>query len=219
LPPRRRHVHDGSGERSDGGCRSDATGPWNGQPLGRGRLDHANGDACQHELDVHHDRRARRRLRRRGELRSAVVGRRTGHEAPVTTWRWICSVRSRTCCESLATCSVRSVFCWRRVSVFCAKSSRCFASASDQILSRSAWRVCASRMSGAAYAACRLNARLRRIKGYGSKLTRSANPLKTIHTTTITVWLMRYCGVPKKRATRSAKAPNAPAPNVAPRCA
>jgi hypothetical protein len=54
-------------------------------------------------------------------------------------------------------------------------------------LSRSACRVCASRISGAAYAACVENARFRRMNGYGSQCWTIAIELSRIQTATTIV--------------------------------
>ena len=47
-------------------------------------------------------------------------------------------------------------------------------------------------------------ARFRRMNGYGSQWRMTAIELRMIQNTTMTVWPTMYCGVPKKRAARSA---------------
>ena len=57
--------------------------------------------------------------------------------------------------------------------------------------SRSACRFCASRISGAAYAACVENARLSRMNGYGSQRSCTAVMFSRIQTITMIVWMAR----------------------------
>ena len=77
--------------------------------------------------------------------------------------------------------------------------------------SRSSWRFCASRISGAAYAAWVEKARLSRMYGYGSQWWMYATELSTIQKITNTVWPTRYLPVPRNRARPSENRPNASA--------
>src|SRR6266511_6224146 len=52
------------------------------------------------------------------------------------------------------------------------------------------------------------------MKGYGSQCATIAIELSAIQTTTTSDWPAMYCGVPKNRAARSARRPNASAPNA-----
>ena len=72
LPPRRGHVQDGADIRPPGRCRQHTSRARHRQPLRGRRLDHANGNARQHERHSAHDWRAGGRLhqgsRRLGNL-------------------------------------------------------------------------------------------------------------------------------------------------------
>ncbi len=103
---------------------------------------------------------------------------------------------------SVATCSVRSLSCVvsvvldssssssLSVSPFIAVSSSVWPLSirSEWSLSRSAWRVCASRISGAAYAAWVEKIRFSMMNGFGSQWWISAIELRTIQARTMSVW-------------------------------
>ena len=115
-------------------------------------------------------RPARHRAARRGSLRGVASA------LCCVSSAWISRVSFATCSVRSLSCCVSAVFdssSWTSLSVcrFAASSSRvCFLSIiSPCSLSRSACRVCASRISGAAYAACVEKARFSRMNGYGSQ--------------------------------------------------
>src|ERR1700684_2586494 len=83
--------------------------------------------------------------------------------------------------------------------------------------SRSSWRFCASRISGAAYAAWVEKARVSRMDGYGSQRWAYATELRMIQKMTNTVGATRYRPVPRNRASPSENRPNASASYSAPR--
>jgi len=77
-------------------------------------------------------------------------------------------------------------------------------------LSRDSWRFWASRISGAAYDACRLRTRVRKMNGYSSnRRSRGAKVFQATQKTTTTVIHIRNRAVPMNRANCSANTPNA----------
>ena len=89
----------------------------------------------------------------------------------------------------------------------CAREFAC-RSCSPITRSRSSCRFCASRISGAAYDACRLRIRVRKMKAYGSNRRCSgARAFHSSQTATKPVMYIRNRAVPMKRANVSAKRP------------
>src|SRR5262245_26450653 len=142
------------------------------------------------------------------------------------SWIWrvstaTCSVRSLSCAvswvfssRSFVSLSVSVLICAPRLYVDSSSWVWRLSAISAETLSRSACRVCASRINGAAYAACVENARFKRMNGYGSQCRTTAMELTMIHTTTTIDWPMMYCGVPKNRATFSETRPKVSSPKA-----
>src|SRR4051794_10723582 len=77
-------------------------------------------------------------------------------------------------------------------------------------LSRASWRFCASRISGAAYDACRLRISVRKMNGYSSnRRCCGASVFQATQNTTTTVIHIKNRAVPMNRANCSAKTPKA----------